>query len=109
MGVKPAAVPARPPEQHAGSLRRPSVRPWAAARPSAARSMTAQLREERAAMADAGGMSKGGESNAGGTGVSAEGESAKNDSAGNKSTSAAPVVPLLHALRRFLVVHPRPV
>ena len=55
--------------------------------------MTAQLREERAAMADAGGMSKGSESNAGGTGMSAEGESAKNDSAGNKSTSAAPVVP----------------
>ncbi len=55
--------------------------------------MTAQLQEERAAMADAGGMSKGGESNPGGTGTSAEGDSAKNNSAGNKSTSAAPVVP----------------
>ena len=55
--------------------------------------MTAQLREERAAMADAGGMSKGGESNAGGAGTSAEGDSAKSNSAGNKSTSAAPVVP----------------
>lgn len=55
--------------------------------------MTAQLQEERAAMADAGGMSKSGESNPGGTGTSAEGDSAKNNSAGNKSTSAAPVVP----------------
>ena len=55
--------------------------------------MTAQLQEERAAMADAGGMSKGSESNPGGTGTSAEGDSAKNNSAGNKSTSAAPVVP----------------
>ncbi|AVT18942.1 P-type conjugative transfer protein TrbL [Paracidovorax avenae] len=55
--------------------------------------MMAQIREERAAMAEAGGMSKSSENDAGATGAPAESDSAKNGSADGKSTSAAPVVP----------------